>query len=279
VLDTIPQILIFVFGLCLGSFINVVIARLPREDLSIGRPARSCCPRCRKTIHWYDNLPLVSWVILRGRCRYCHQPISLRYPLVELTVGLLVLAVYARSGFSFRTVADIYFVSALVAITFIDLDEMIIPDALTLPGMIIALVSAGVSPDLDLAGPWATLKLTAWGVQNVHWISLIGAVMGIFIGGALVWIIYQAYFLWRREEGIGGGDFTLLAMIGGFLGWRAVFLTVFWGSIAALVAAVVLAVRQGSFDARMKLPYGPFLSLAALVYLFWGRPFLSWYLG
>ena len=128
------ETLIFVLGLCLGSFLNVVIYRLPREGVSINNPPRSACPACGASIAWYDNLPLVSYLILRGRCRSCRIGISPRYPLIELMCGILVLAVYIKSGLSPRALAETYLVLALVAVTFIDLDWMVIPDAITLPG-------------------------------------------------------------------------------------------------------------------------------------------------
>ena len=141
------QLIIFILGLCLGSFLNVVIYRLPREGVSINSPRRSVCPKCQAHIAWYDNLPLISYLVLTGRCRHCRTGISLRYPFIELTAGLLTLAVFYKSGLSLRAAAELYLVMSLLAITFIDLDEMIIPDALTLPGMVIALAASVVAPD------------------------------------------------------------------------------------------------------------------------------------
>jgi len=273
----ITDILIFVLGLCLGSFLNVVIYRLPKEGQSILRPRRSVCPSCRAPIAWYDNLPLVSFFVLGGRCRHCRQPISWRYPLVELMAGLLTLAVFYQYGFSFRTLAGLYLVLALIAITYIDLDEMVIPDALTLPGMALALAAAVISPDPGLIGPWLGGRLMEWDLVSLRWLSLIGSGLGLVLGGALVWIIFQVYYLVRKEEGIGGGDFTLLAMIGAFLGWRAVLFTVFLGSIAGVVAVGIMAAREKELSLQMKLPFGPFLALAALIYLFFGEAVLRWY--
>lgn len=273
------QVLVFILGLCLGSFINVVIYRLPKSGLSLGRPRRSFCPACGASIAWYDNLPLVSYFILRGRCRHCHDRISFRYPLVELIAGVLTLAVFLKSGFSLSVLPGLYLVLALLAITFIDLDEMIIPDAITLPGMGVALGFSVLSPDIGLAGPKFAGMLMGWGVSRLWLISLIGSFSGLILGGGLIWIIFQAYYLWRKEEGIGGGDFTLLAMIGAFLGWRAVFMTIFFGSISGLLAAMIAALFRGEFSGRARIPFGPFLSLAALIYLFFGEIILTWYLG
>lgn len=273
------QLLVFILGLCLGSFINVVIYRLPREGVSINSPRRSICPKCQAHIAWYDNLPLISYVVLLGRCRHCRTRISRRYPFIELAAGLLTLAVFYKSGLSLRAVAELYLVMSLLAITFIDLDAMIIPDALTLPGMVVALLASILAPDLGLIGPWLGNHMVLWGVESFRWLSVMGSFLGLMLGGGLVWLIYHAYFLLRKEEGIGGGDFTLLAMIGAFLGWRAVFMVVFFGSIFALTVALATSISQREFSPQAKMPFGPFLSLAALVYLFFGERILIWYLG
>lgn len=276
-MELILRIFFFLLGLSLGSFLNVVIYRLPKSALSVRHPRRSFCPACQTPIAWYDNLPIISYLVLGGKCRHCHQVIPVRYPIVELLCGLLTLALFIKTGWSLRLVAELYLVLALIAITYIDLDEMIIPDAITLPGMILALVAAAVSPEVKLVGPWLGGWLMHWGVESHRWLSIIGAVAGLILGGGTIWIIFQAYFLWRHEEGIGGGDFTLLAMIGAFLGWRAVPFTIFLGSISALVTAVIVGLKQGDFHGKMKVPFGPFLSLAALAYLFFGEQILWWY--
>lgn len=369
-------ILIFVMGLCLGSFLNVVIYRLPEKGLSIARPRRSFCPECQNGIAWYDNLPLCSYFILKGRCRHCGIHISWRYPLVEFLCGLLVLSVFLKTGISLRAVAEIYFVLALVAISYIDLDRMIIPARLTLPGMIIGLAVAVIVPDpMLLAGPWlgfnvVSLSLkTSWGLAAVwgfmglasvmvfhflasecyfiaggledadendetagdgssttplylrawvwgvavlflvlaavmgwilfpgwhseilktlqswlvrdYWpLSLLGSLLGFLLGWWLVGGIISAYaLLTGGKQGMGGGDMVLLAMIGAFLGWRSIFLTVFGGSFIALGTYLVLALKERSFDFKARLPFGPFLSLAALIHMFFGDTILKWYLG
>ena len=154
---------VFILGLCLGSFLNVVIYRLPKTDLSVSSPRRSLCPSCQAGISWYDNLPVISYVVLRGKCRACGHDISIRYPLVELTTGLLTLAVFFKSGFSIQALAELYLVLSLIAATFIDLDEMIIPDAITFPGMVIGLAAAAISPNPALIGPWLGGMLMEWG--------------------------------------------------------------------------------------------------------------------
>jgi len=236
------------------------------------------CPDCGAQIAWYDNLPLLSFFILRGRCRKCDARISFRYPVVEVAVGLLTLAVYFKFGPSFRALVGLYLVLSLVAITYIDLDKMIIPDKITLPGITIGLLAAIIIPDWSLIGPWLGGQLMKWGLNNLRLLSLSGSVLGLFLGGALVWLIFKLYYLIRKEEGIGGGDFTLLSMIGAFLGWRSVFFSLFLGSMIGLALVLMMTIWQREWDLRKRLPFGPFLSLAALIYLFFGEIILDWYL-
>lgn len=271
------EIYSFIIGCCLGSFMNVLIHRLPRGE-SIVRP-RSRCPSCGHPIAWYDNIPLLSFLWLRARCRHCRGRISPRYFIVELIAGMLTMAVYIRFGLTLRSLVWLYLALSLIVIAFIDLDEMIIPDRLTLPGIAIGLLAALGLPDLHLIGPWLGSALMDWGLYNVRLLSLVGSVLGMFVGGGLVWLIFNLYFAVRKEAGIGGGDFTLMSMIGAFLGWRAVLFTLMVGSVLGLAAALVQVARGGRFETRMKVPFGPFLSLAALMYLFFGEAILRWYLS
>jgi len=272
------EIYAFIIGCCLGSFLNVIIYRVPRQE-SIVRPG-SHCPACGHPISWYDNIPLLSYLWLRARCRYCHVRISPRYFIVELIAGLLAMAVYIKFGLTLRTLVWLYFTLTLLAITFIDLDEMIIPDRLTLPGIAIGLLAALGLPNFYLLlGPWLGSILMDWGIYNLRLLSLIGSVLGLFLGGGLVWLIFNLYFVVRKEAGIGGGDFTLMSMIGAFLGWRAVLFTLMFGSVFGLVAALLQAAKGGRLETRMQVPFGPFLSLAALIYLFFGEAILKWYLS
>ena len=236
------------------------------------------CPQCGAHITWYDNLPLLSYLILRGRCRKCNARISPRYLFVEFIVALLTLAVYMKFGFTLRALFSLYLVLSLVAITFIDLDEMIIPDKITLPGITLGLLAAIIVPDWSLVGPWMGGWLISLGLTNFRLLSLSGSVLGLFLGGALVWFIFKLYYLVRKEEGIGGGDFTLLSMIGAFLGWRSVFVSLFLGAIIGVAIVIVAAVWHHKLEARQRLPFGPFLSLAALIYLFYGEALIHWYL-
>ena len=243
-----PSFLVFVFGLFVGSFLNVVIVRLP-ERRSIVTP-RSACPRCEGPIPWYDNVPLLSFALLGGRCRSCRAPISWRYPVVEAATGGLFLLALARRGLSLDLVSALVLLAALVAITGIDLDHQIIPDVITLPG-----IAVGLAWSLVTGQP--------------RWLeSLIGAVVG---GGLFLLIIVAS------GGGMGGGDMKLGAMLGAFLGWRLLLVGIMLSVLAGGVVAIVLLAlrRRGRKDA---VPFGPFLALGGALALLWGEGILQWYL-
>jgi leader peptidase (prepilin peptidase) / N-methyltransferase len=248
-------------GLVFGSFFNVVIWRVPLHK-SISSPP-SHCPRCRKPIRPYDNIPVLSWILLRGRCRDCGQPISVRYPLVEAMTGLLFVAAYARFGYSLLTVKAIVFISLLVITALIDLDHKIIPFGLSLPGLALGIAGGFVPPPHLVA-------------------SLVGAASGaVFVAAA--WALWRFVPLFRRLFGIeqkdamGGGDLPYAAMIGAFLGPKSLLVAL----AAALVLGIVLgyALRAlGRGKRGQEVPFGPFLALGALVGLFFGQPLFAAYL-
>lgn len=209
---------VFLAGLSIGSFLNVVIARVP-EGLSIVRPA-SRCPRCEKPIAWYDNIPLLGWLLLRGRCRSCGLGISLRYPIVELLTGLLALALARRYGFDERVLLYFVFIALLIAISYIDLDHWIIPHVLSWPGIIFALITATWNPDLTFSD------------------ALIGFVAGFGVF-ALIGVIGTLLF---KKEALGQGDWWLLGMIGAFLGWQALLPVILLASLQGTVVGLTLIV-------------------------------------
>ena len=243
---------IFFVGLCIGSFLNVCIYRIPLGQ-SIVRPA-SACPQCRTAIAWYDNIPLISYIILRGRCRGCKTRISVRYPMVELLCGLFAVITWMRFGFAVASLAYFLFVAALLVITFIDLDHRIIPDVITLPG-----IPAGLLLSLIL--------------PQITWLD---ALIGMVAGGGILLAIAWGYQLFTGKEGMGGGDIKLLAMIGAFLGWRGVFFTILASSLIGTVVGIALMVRAGK-GMKMALPFGPFLAIGALLYIYFGPQLITWY--
>jgi leader peptidase (prepilin peptidase)/N-methyltransferase len=241
-----------VVGLCLGSFANVLIWRLPR-DLSPAR-GRSQCPRCAHAIAWYDNLPVAGWLLLRGRCRHCREAISPRYPLVEAAGGALAAGCWLWLGATPAAAAAFVLVYLLGVIAVIDWQHMIIPHSLTIAGMIAGLALA------EVAGP-----------------GLPRAILGLLVGGAVVWGLSAGYKALRGQAGMGGGDVMLMAMVGTFLGpWAAAAVLGF----GALLGTVYVLVRGGGrLVGTAKLPFGTFLAGAAVVVLVVGPALWTWYLG
>ncbi|HMB53383.1 MAG TPA: prepilin peptidase [Thermoanaerobaculia bacterium] len=241
-------------GLIVGSYLNVVVHRLPR-GISTVTP-RSRCPGCGAPIRWFDNLPLVSWLRLRGRCRHCAAPIAWRYPAVEVLAGLLFLAAAERFGWSWETPVGWLFLALLLALAAIDVEHLLLPDRLTLPGIVAGL---------------AVQPLLPWG----GWVV---ALAGAMLGGGLLLALWGGWYLLRGEEGMGLGDVKMLAMIGAFLGWKgvavALFAATFFGSVVGL--GLVVAGRGGM---KSRLPFGLFLSLGGAVALFWGHWLVDAYLG
>jgi len=243
-----------VFGAMIGSFLNVCISRLPKGE-SIVFPG-SHCPKCGKPIRFYDNIPVISFILLRGRCRSCRTPISFQYPLVEAVTALASLTLFARFGASLSYLIYFSFVASLIVVTVIDLYHQIIPDVISLPGIAVGLLSATVNPFL----------------------SFFDSFLGALLGGGTLFVIAGLYQWLFKREGMGGGDVKLLAMIGAFLGWKAVVLTILLGSFAGSVIGVGIILLKGR-DFRYAIPFGPFLSLGAVLSLFYGEALLRWYLG
>jgi len=240
------------FGLVFGSFANVCVHRIPRGE-SVAFPA-SRCPACRHAIAWYDNIPVFSWLWLRGRCRHCAAPISRRYPLLELVMGASWAGLAWHFGPTPELLMALVLVSLLWVLTLIDLETGLLPDVLTLPGIVIG------------------LGFSAWTGDIVA--ALIGAVAGY----GVFWLVARAFLLFTGREGMGYGDFKLLAMLGAFLGWQALpFIVLVSSLLGAVVGGLYLWLsRQGM---RAAIPYGPFLAVAGVVWLLWGEQATRWYAG
>ncbi len=248
------SILVFLFGAAVGSFLNVCIYRIP-EGRSIVRP-RSSCPKCGKSIRVYDNIPILSWLILRGRCRDCGEPISPRYLVVEVLTGLVAIALFLHFGLSLQFLAAFVFCAALLVITFIDLDHQIIPDIITLPGIPICFLISVL-------------------VLKLNWLD---ALLGMVIGGGSLYLIASGYRLFTHRDGMGMGDVKLLAMLGAFLGWKSLIFILFVSSfLGSLVGITIILIKKG--DMKYAVPYGPFLSLSAISYFFLGKQFTFLVLG
>ena len=250
------KIIVVLFGLVWGSFLNVVIYRLPRGQSLMWPP--SSCPKCRTRLRPYDNIPVLSYLLLRGRCRSCGLKISPVYPFVEALTALSFLLVQWRFAFGLHFLASCLFTSALIVLCFIDLSHQILPDEITLPGLALALVYSAFRPELGLRR------------------ALVGAVAG---AGFLL-VIYGLYWLARKKEGLGMGDVTMMLLVGAYLGWLNAFFTLLLASFAgALVGVFLMSYRKK--DLQFALPFGTFLAPAAFVALVWGdrivRAYLSLY--
>lgn len=242
-IDTLYIITVFLFGCIIGSFLNVVILRLPNPEESIVFPP-SRCPKCKTRLHWYENIPVLSYLFLRGRCRHCQVGISPQYPIVELLTGLLGAAVTAQFGLSLTALGYFIFCCALITIIWIDLHHQIIPDVISLPGIIFGFAFSFVS-------------------TFVTWQE---SLIGLFAGGAIFYAISYSYYLLRRQEGLGGGDIKLLAMLGAFLGWQSLLFIIFASSVTGTVVGL-FAMRTQKKGGSTRIPFGPFLAISGLFYL------------
>src|SRR5438876_4737336 len=267
----VPQWMVIAFmavlGAMIGSFLNVVIHRLPREQ-SIVLP-NSACPACGTAIHFYDNIPIFSFLILRGRCRSCRGPISPRYPAVEALCALLFALVTWRDGLSFALPFDIAFAAAMLALVFIDSEHMILPNAITYPGILFALIARVAVPYLGGASDFDDLPylLSVFPGVPVWGVSLIGAAIGALAGGGSLWLMG---FVWKKLRGVeamGLGDVKMMLMVGAFLGWRLAGLTIFIGVFAGSLAGVALVFRRGRRNLQMMLRCGIFLGMGVGAYL------------
>lgn len=254
-------VVVFIFGAVIGSFLNVCIYRIPRKQ-SIVFPS-SRCPSCDTPIKAWDNIPIISYVLLRGRCRSCREKISPRYPLVEALNAFLYAAALWRYGPGWDLVVYCVLLSALIVITFIDLDFLIIPDRITIPGIALGLAAGCfILPD-----PFMRRSLLGYKA------SIAGA------AGAFIFYFLMAELSIRlfKKEGMGGGDIKMMTMIGGFMGWKTAILTTFAGSLLGSLGGIALMVVKGKGRGTL-IPFGPFLATGAVISLFFGQEILRWYL-
>lgn len=254
----IPEYLIggvlFVFGACIGSFLNVCIYRLPLSQSIVFPP--SACPQCKRPIAPWDNIPIISYLLLLGRCRFCRMPISMRYPLVELITGLSGAAVYLKFGLTLESLVFFAFIASLIVVIFIDIDYQIIPDVISLTGI----------PLFFLASVFIVST------------TVTESLLGILAGGGSLLAVAVIYRMLTGKEGMGGGDIKLLAMIGALCGWKGVLFTIFVSSFAGTIVGIAIMVLKEK-NMKLALPFGPFLSLGAITYLFFGPELVNWYLN
>jgi len=249
-------VVVAVFGLVIGSFLNVCIFRIPR-NISIVFPS-SRCPSCNHPIRAWDNIPVISYLILGGRCRHCRAKISLQYPFVEALNAFFYIAVFWRYGFGWGSAVYAMFCSSLLVITFVDLEFQIIPDRITLPGIVIGIVAG------SLLMPDPFLRTALLGYK--------ASVIGLLSGGGFFYLVAVL-----SRGGMGGGDIKMMAMVGALMGWKTVMLTTFLGSLTGSLVGIFLMIFRGR-GRKAKIPFGPFLALGAVITLFFGEEVLAWYL-
>ncbi len=240
------------FGLALGSFLNVCIYRIPLKKSIVFPP--SSCPVCGERIKFYDNIPLISYIFLLGKCRHCKTSLAWHYPLVEAITGLLSVALFIRYGLSYQYFLSLLFTSSLVMISFIDLHHQIIPNVLSLSGIILGFAASFV-------------------LENISWSD---SLIGIVAGGGSLYLVAFAYEYITGKEGMGMGDIKLLAMIGAWMGWNLLHLVILMSSLAGIIVGVPFLIFAGK-GLRARIPFGPFLALGALLCFFFGYEILNWY--
>jgi leader peptidase (prepilin peptidase)/N-methyltransferase len=214
------------------------------------------CPSCGTLIAFYDNIPILSYIVLRGRCRHCAEHISLRYPVIEFISGIFAVGVFLKYGLSLQALIYYTFIATLLVITFIDIDHQIIPDVISLPGIPIFFAASFALPDIKLSE----------------------SILGILIGGGSLWIVAQLYYVLTKKEGMGGGDIKLLAMMGAIIGWKGVLFTIFVASAIGTVAGLLVMLKTRT-SMKLKVPFGPFLALGAIAYIFLGPQLMTWYVN
>lgn len=247
---------IFVFGTAVGSFLNVCIYRLPRKE-SIIRP-RSHCTKCNKMVAWYDNIPLLSYLLLLGKCRHCKAKISFQYFIVEFLTGSMFVLLVNKFGFTLDSLIYIIFTSGLIVATFVDFNFRIIPDEINIGGIILALIFGLAYPQLHNA--------------DNHLSGLLRAFLGMIIGGGIIYLTGVIGDFIFKKETMGGGDVKLLAMIGAFLGWQIAILTFFIAPVIGAVVGIIIKLKTKS----SLIAYGPYISLASIIALFWNKQIISW---
>lgn len=249
------KIIIFIFGSIIGSFLNVCIYRLPKGKSVVTPP--SSCPGCNKHILWHDNIPIISYLILGGKCRFCKSRISFRYFLVEALTAALFVSLYIAFGLTSKFYAYALLTSGLIIATFVDFEVNEIPDQVSLGGLVAGLVLAYMMPSI-------------FEVES-RWVALFNSLAGAFAGAASIYLMGFLGEIVFQKEAMGGGDVKLMAMIGSFLGWKMILLTFFLAPVFGAAVGLILKIKEG----RETIPYGPYLSLAALIAIFFGNNILS----
>ncbi len=278
--EWLAYLIIFVLGASIGSFLNVVIYRVPNEK-SIVFP-NSACPNCGAKIKAYDNIPILSWISLRGKCRGCSGGISFRYPAVELLTALLFILVYFRFGFGPFMPIALIFTAVLVALMFIDAEHMILPNVITYPFFVFAFVVRLVLPiffgamvfsDMSFAPATSMAGYPAWLV------SLVGALLGAIAGGGSLWLVGELWKLARGVDAMGLGDVKMMLGVGALLGWRLTLLSIFLAAFSGAVIGIFVIAKQKDKDLQTQIPFGIFLGIGSFLSMLFGETLIGWYVG
>ena len=255
------EFFVILLGLIIGSFLNVCISRIP-EGESVVFPD-SHCPKCRSRIKAYDNIPIISFLLLKGRCRVCKEPISWQYSVVEGLTAFIFWATFHLVGMQSKTVLLLFFFSAIIVLIFIDLNHRILPDAITLPGIVVGLIFSLIDPVKDGTSRFL-LELAGYTEVSVSVISFLDSLIGALVCGGFLWFVAEIYFRIRKLEGLGFGDIKLMGMVGAFLGLRLALLTIMLGSLMGAVVGLIYIKAAGK-EATYELPFGSFLGVAAII--------------
>ena len=276
--DAVGYIFAFALGAIVGSFLNVVIHRVPNE-LSIVFP-NSACPKCKASIKPYDNIPILSWLILGGKCRNCKEPIAIRYPAVEALTGLVFLIVFWQMGLT--AILPVYFIFAavIVSLVFIDAEHMILPNVITYPLFVFAILVRIVYPLVFQNNYFSDVSfapLTAMAGYPGWIVSLAGAILGALAGGGSLWLVGEVWKRLRGVEAMGLGDVKMMFGVGALLGWRLSILAIFLGAFAGALIGVVVIAKQKEKDMQTQIPFGIFLGIGSLLALLFGEQLIAWY--
>ncbi len=272
-------IFIFLFGAAVGSFLNVVVHRVPLKE-SIVFP-NSACPQCGSVIKPYDNIPLFSWLILGGKCRDCKKQISWRYPTVELLTAIIFVLVFWQIGFTWFLPVTLIFVSTIIALVFIDAEHMILPDVINFPLLLFALLVRVIFPLLIDSSYFTDIRFFPLNRLEDYpaWlVSILGAILGAIVGGGFLWLVRE---IWERlrglEEAMGLGDAKMMFGVGALIGWRLALLSIFLGAFTGSLAGILIIIRQKEKNFQTRIPFGIFLGIGSVIALLFGEQMIGWY--
>ena len=276
--DFVAYVFIFIFGAIVGSFLNVVIHRVPNEE-SIVFP-NSGCPKCKTPIKGYDNIPVLSWLILRGKCRACSEPISPRYPAVELLTAFVFVLIYWQTGLTPILPVYLAFGAAMIALIFIDAEHMILPNVITYPLLIIALAVRIIFPIVFATNYFSDTQFfpaTYLAGQPAWLVSLFGAIVGALVGGGSLWLVGAIWKKLRGVDAMGLGDVKMMLGVGALLGWRLAFLAIFLGAFSGAVIGLAVIAKQKEKDLQTQIPFGIVLGTGSMLALLFGERLIDWY--